>query len=241
MSTGISAAQIRAIHAIKTRTRLDDVSYRAMLIAFGVASSKDLSQEDADRLLVRMRAIPGALTPVARTASTLAKAEGRYQGKLQAMWLALYNLGAVEDRRDTAMHAFLERQTGIPHTRFLRAAADARAAIEALKAWLIREGVRWPVPTKDQDQDRRLMKVEILRAQWICGCRIGVLKALGRPEDCDGLAEYASAILRQGSRRLGSIEDPDLTPAELDQVSAALGKKLRAAPAKAAGCGGKAA
>lgn len=226
-AAAISPEQIRAIHTIKTKVRLDDGSYRAMLSEYGAASSKDLTRAEADRFLGRLRLIPGAQTPVERTASTLARADGRYRGVLQAMWLALYNLGAVRDRRDTAMHAFVERQTRIPHTRFLRNATDARAAIEALKAWMVREGVRWPASTGDRDRDVRLLKLEILRAQWVLGCGLGALKPLGRPEDCDGLAEYASAVLRGGSRRLGSIDDPTLTNADLDRVSAALGSKIR--------------
>lgn len=226
-TAAISPEQIRAIHAIKTKVRLDDGSYRAMLSEYGAASSKDLTHAEADRFLGRLRLIPGAQTPVERTASTLAKAEGRYAKKLQAMWLALYNLSAVRDRRDTAMHAFLERQTKVPHTRFLRSAADAAKAVEALKDWLVREGVRWPATTGDPERDVRAVKIAILRAQWVLGCGLGALKPLGRPEDCDGLTEYASAVLRGGSRRLGSIDDPTLTHADLDRVSAALGSKIR--------------
>lgn len=228
-AAAISPEQIRTIHAIKTKVRLDDGSYRAMLSEYGVASSKDLTRAEADRFLGRLRLIPGAQTPVERSASTLAKADGRYRAKLQAMWLTLYNLGVVRDRRDAAMHTFVERQTGIPHTRFMRNAADARAAIEALKAWLVREGVRWPASTGDGDRDIRLLKLEILRAQWVLGCGLGALRSLGRPEDCDGLTEYASAVLRGGSRRLGSIEDPSLTNEDLDRVASALGRKIRAA------------
>ena len=224
----ISPEQIRAIHAIKTRTKLNEMSYRAMLSAYGVASSKDLSREDADRLIIRMRDIPGASTPLQR-----AKATGRYAGKLQAMWLALYNLGAVVDRRDGAMHAFLERQTGVEHTRFLQQASDAHKAIEALKAWLIREGVVWPAISGDASIDRMAMKRAVLRAQWMRGMALGTVRPFGAPEACDGLADYVSAIVRGGPRRLSSIDDETLTAEELDRVAAALGTKIRKAKAPA--------
>lgn len=229
----IQSGQIRAIHAIKTRTRLCDVSYRALLQGFGVASSKDLSEADAELLLRRMRDIPGASTPVERVAKgiTKGKAAGRYAPKLQAMWLALYNLAVVEDRRDSAMHGFVKRQTGLDHTRFLQEAASAAAAIEALKAWLIREGVRWPAATGDRFLDIMAMKRAILRAQWQRGIALGAIDAFAPPEACDGLQDYASSILRGGPRRLGSIEDPSLEPADLDRVSSALGAKLRKAKA----------
>jgi len=70
--------------------------------------------------------------------------EGKYAPKLQALWIAGWNLGIIRDRSDKAMLAFVRRQTGLDHMRFLHHADDARAAIEALKKWLARDGgVRW--------------------------------------------------------------------------------------------------
>lgn len=69
---------------------------------------------------------------------------GPYAKKLQALWIAGWNLCVIEDRTDAAMLAFVERQSGIEHTRFLRDPMDARKAVEGLKAWLAREGgVKW--------------------------------------------------------------------------------------------------
>ena len=67
----------------------------------------------------------------------------------------------------------------------------------------------------------------IVRAQWQRGIALGVIEAMGRPEDCDGLQNYASSVLYGAPRRLGAIDDPRLTPADLDKVSAALGRKIR--------------
>lgn len=224
----ITPEQIRAIHAIKTRTRLPDSSYRGMLAAYGVETSKDLTQADAERLIVRMRDIPGASTPVQR-----AKASGKYAGKLQAMWLALYNLGTVVDRRDSAMHAFLERQTGVQHTRFLQQAAEAHKAIEALKAWMVREGVVWPAITGDPGLDRMAMKRAVLRAQWQRLIALGAVRAFGDREACDGLAEYVSSVAFGSPRRIGSLDAPTLEASHLDSAAAALGRKIRKAQAPA--------
>ncbi|UIY44117.1 regulatory protein GemA [Methylobacterium radiotolerans] len=224
----ITPEQIRTIHAIKTRTKLNEMSYRAMLSAYGVPSSKDLSREDADRLIIRMRDIPGASTPVQR-----AKASGKYATKLQAMWLALYNLGAVVDRRDGAMHAFLERQTGVQHTRFLQQASEAHKAIEALKAWMVREGVVWPVMTGDPGIDRMAMKRAVLRAQWQRLTALGAVRAFGDPAECDGLAEYVSAVAFGSPRRISSLDAPILEASHLDGAAVALGRKIRKAQAPA--------
>lgn len=88
-------------------------------------------------------------TPVAARAKGLT---GPYAKKLQALWIAGWNLGIVHDRRDSAMLSFIKRQTGIEHTAFLRAAADARKAVEALKGWLTRAGgVDWSAFSDPQD------------------------------------------------------------------------------------------
>jgi hypothetical protein len=70
--------------------------------------------------------------------------QGPFARKLQALWIAGWNLGIVRDRRDGALLAFVKRQTGIDHTRFLLDGREAAKAVEALKAWMTREaGVDW--------------------------------------------------------------------------------------------------
>lgn len=69
---------------------------------------------------------------------------GKYAPKLQALWIAGHNLGLIRNRDDAALLAFVKRQTGIDHTQFLYYLEDASKAIEALKAWLARDGgVDW--------------------------------------------------------------------------------------------------
>jgi phage gp16-like protein len=69
-----------------------------------------------------------------------------YAKKLQALWIAGWNLGLVRNRDDKALLAFVKRQTGLEHTQFLHDAENAAKVIEALKAWLAREGgVDWTV------------------------------------------------------------------------------------------------
>ncbi|MBA5777454.1 regulatory protein GemA [Stappia sp. F7233] len=90
--------------------------------------------------------------------------EGRFAKKLQALWISAWNLGLVRNRDDKALIAFVRRQTGIDHVRFLSNAQDARKAVEALKAWIAREAdVTWP-----KFQDGRAEKLAVIEAQ----CRI---------------------------------------------------------------------
>lgn len=229
-AAAILPTQIRQIHAIKTRTRLDEASYRAMLDGYGVSSSKYLTRDDADRLLRRLRDIPGAERPPAeRTASA-----GPYARKLQALWIAGHNLGLVRERSDAAMHAFVARQTGIEHTRFLREARAASAAIQGLKAWLERDGgVDWPARTDDPGLDAMAAKRAVLRAQWRRAAALGLVRLPNPNDPDDGLAEYVALKVRGNSRRFSSIEDATVTSDELDAGSAALGRWLRAGLAEA--------
>lgn len=142
MSTA-TAQQIGAIHGIARRLGLDTDTRRDVIaaVAGGKRSCADLSKAEAIRVIDRLKALQGGATP-ARGAADLA---GPYAAKLRALWLSGWHLGVVRDRTDTALLAFLERQTGLEHTRFLSDAASARRVIEALKAWLAREaGVEWP-------------------------------------------------------------------------------------------------
>lgn len=72
------------------------------------------------------------------------KLTGPYAKKLQALWIAAWNLGLVRNRNDEALIAFVKRQTGLDHARWLRDPADATKAVEALKNWVGRDGgVMW--------------------------------------------------------------------------------------------------
>jgi len=75
--------------------------------------------------------------------------KGTYAKKLQALWIGAWNLGIVNNKSDKALLAFVKRQTGVDHTRFLKHAEDADKAIEALKAWMAREAdVDWSLNGK---------------------------------------------------------------------------------------------
>ncbi|MER9851786.1 regulatory protein GemA [Mesorhizobium sp. M0106] len=101
--------------------------------------------------------------------------QGPFAKKLQALWIAAWNLGIVRDRRDSAMLGFVKRQTNIEHTRFLLDADDAAKAIDALKAWMTREaGVDWSLSVNTPEW-LRPSGAKIALAQWH---RLSVAKAV---------------------------------------------------------------
>lgn len=132
---------IAAIHVAKKQLGLDEETYRAALLeATGKASSSAMTEAERQKALehFRQKGFKGAATGRRKPL------EGRFAPKLQALWIAGWNLGLVRDRDDRALIAFVKRQTGIDHVRFLRHGQDATKAVEALKGWLERSGgVAW--------------------------------------------------------------------------------------------------
>ncbi|WP_428700186.1 regulatory protein GemA [Stappia sp.] len=96
------------------------------------------------------------------------RATGPFAGKLQALWIAAYNLGVVRNGTDEAMMAFVTRQTGLSHARFLRVAEDAEKAIEAIKGWVRRATGNDGLYRRDRNQPPLLndFRFQILLTQW---------------------------------------------------------------------------
>ena len=130
--------QTKVIHVLKKQRGLADGDYRELLQArYQVVSSRDLSQHQAADLI---DALGGG-----NNAPSSTRAAGPQAPVLQALWLAGWNLGVVRAKDDAALLAFVKRQTGLEHTRFLTEPLAAKRAIEGLKGWLSREaGVVWP-------------------------------------------------------------------------------------------------
>ncbi|WP_395815224.1 regulatory protein GemA [Devosia sp.] len=138
---GVSSGQIAAIHTLKARAGLDDASYRQLLdTVAGVRSSTALTHVQAALVIDRLK----GCSTTSQTPRALALS-GPYVGICRALWIAGWHLGLVGQREDSALVAFVARQTGLDHLNWLRDPADAAKVIEALKAWLARDaGVRWP-------------------------------------------------------------------------------------------------
>lgn len=149
-------AQTRAIQSLKRQIPgFDDGAYRGLLQSrFRVASSTRLSDGQAGELIETLMALAGDVQPRSRARV----ASGKFAPVLQALWLSGHALGIVRDPDDKALLAFVRRQTGMDHTRFLTDAAEARRAIEALKSWLARDGgVDWPKDGLPIDRKRAVL------------------------------------------------------------------------------------
>ena len=133
-------SSIAAIHVAKKQLGLEDDVYRAKLYNItGKRSAKDMTEGERQNVLKVLRKEGFEPKPAERRQDGRQKLTGKYVKKLQALWIAAWNLGLIENRDDAALLAFVKRQTGIDHTRFLHHHDDASRAIDGLKAWMNRE------------------------------------------------------------------------------------------------------
>lgn len=138
----------QAIYGLRKELGLDDDTARDFYAReVGKRSLREMSVgEQVQVMQALQREVRGGGTASGR------KLDGPYAGKLQALWISGWNLGVVRTRHDEAMLVFLERQTKIQHTRFLRNPHDAKSVIEALKSWLARKaGVEWAEHGEPED------------------------------------------------------------------------------------------
>lgn len=130
----------RAIHAgFRQLGITEDEDQRAIYVRVtGEPRLSLMRPAQQDAVLTELRRLgfaPADARPAGRRQLT-----GRYAKKLQALWIAGWNLGVIHDRDDRAMLDFVKDQAGVDDTRFLHQPKDGRAAVDGLKAWLKREG-----------------------------------------------------------------------------------------------------
>ncbi|WP_315742796.1 MULTISPECIES: regulatory protein GemA [unclassified Bradyrhizobium] len=215
-----TTSMIATIHTLKAKASLDDDTYREVLARqAGKRSAKELTVREAGRVIEYLRTASGDPGP----AGAVSGLDGAIGSKLRALWITGWNLGIVRDRTDRAMLAYLQRQTGVSHVRFLHIAGAGSAAIEGLKSWLSRQGgVEWPLDGDDVIAAKRA----VLDAQWRKLIELGAVKPIGQAvAPMLDLEAYATRVAR--CNRWESLRSEDY-----DQVAKSLGHKLRNALAK---------
>ena len=169
-----------------------------------------MSDPEKETVVTELRRM--GFKPALKRANGRAKLSGPYAAKLQALWIAGYNLGIVRDRDDAALEAFVKRQTGIERERWLRFARDADQVIEALKGWIAREGgVIWSDADLPKKSVMRSLGFKVARAQW----------AILMPRGAHLFWGHVNDILDQDETYLGH------TDAEWIVVMNYLGKRIR--------------
>ncbi|UXU07164.1 regulatory protein GemA [Agrobacterium tumefaciens] len=160
---------IAAIKIEQKKLGLDDFTYRAKLhILTGKTSTKDMTEAERQKVLVSLRGSAPRPAPVRQDGRDgKRKLSGKYLPKMRALWIACYNLGVIDDRRDSALEAFsMGRQLpNISDMRFVHKSDDATSVIEAMKGMLARAGVVWAdrLPCEPYEKSPGY---KIARAQW---------------------------------------------------------------------------
>jgi Protein of unknown function (DUF1018) len=194
---------VSAIHAGFAQLGIDEAGRRLL---YGRITGKDgltaMSAVEREAVLTELRRL--GLRPAGKRQDGRRKLSGRYARKLQALWIAAYNLGLVKHRDDSALEIFVRRQTGLERERFLHHADDAAKVIEALKAWLHGDGgVDWKEP-RLMPAYRRQPGYKIARAQW---------KML-QPDAADGFWPAVSAVVMAAFPGSTAGATPDSMTAE---------------------------
>ena len=135
---------IAAIHTLKSKLKLSDDDYRALLVNLtGKRSSKDmtLTEQQAVRdhlqsLAVRMGvAQPTRRRPLSQSEfDQVKKQTSPKERKIWALWHQLGRDGLVQNTSAQALNAWVERQVGVTTLRFCTS-AQLDTLIEAAKAW----------------------------------------------------------------------------------------------------------
>lgn len=204
---------LAAVHAAKKNAGLDDADYRAMLIRVtGQRSARDCSDNALRAVLDHLNGAAGS----DRKPASARQADTPVARKCRALWLSLYWLDAIADRRETALLAFLERQTGKKRFEWL-SPVEADKVIEALKSMAARAGVDWsPVMIGSASFDAP--NIRVAEAIWRALAAAGVVKNAS----LDALELYAARFFGLGRRSL-----PFLGRADQIALVQHLGGRLR--------------
>lgn len=207
------------LHVMKREQGLDDDLYRDKLEALtGQRSAGDL--DDAQLLDAVQRFGQGG-----GSAKGKRLPKSPQQRLIQALWLSLYNLGAVKDASDAAILAFIQRQTGLDAAQWLRQHRDVAAVVEALKDWLTREGVDWRTD-KHAAPYTKLAAYKVALAQWRKLAQMGGSLA----DEFSGGDTPALALMAHARRFKGAYTEPsNWGNADWAQLNRSLGQRIRTA------------
>lgn len=203
---------LRAIHAKRRQLGLDadEDAWRDLLERVtGQRSAKGLTPKQTAAVLAELDRL-GAGKSSSQKARRK-KLEGPYATKIQALWIACWNLGIVRDRSDTALSAFAVKQASVSHANWIREQEDAVAVIEALKKMMARHGVNFAPGGKLQPSYVKRPGYQIALAQW---AKLGAQQSFGM-----SFAQYVDTLV--------GAQVADVSHTQWMNVMNALGTKVR--------------
>lgn len=208
---------IALIQVGKKQLGLDEDTYRGMLHRVtGKISLREMSEDEKQNVIEDLKQKGFNPTVIRPSKGKKKRLEGKFAPKLQALWIAAFNLGVVTNGTDEALIAFVHRQTCLDHIQFLHDPADASKAIEALKRWLTRVAeVDWKKDTFMPDWANQSAG-QIVTAQWRILTREGRTNGKGMAETVWSICGY------KGKPQLN-----DLKKEEWQNVMNTIGRRVR--------------
>ncbi|WP_372400269.1 regulatory protein GemA [Azospirillum sp. HJ39] len=138
------SGDLKAIHAMRRELSLAEDCYRARVLQVSggrTDSAGELKPAERAKLIEQLKGLGAGKKHRGRPARPALTPQQR---KVRAMWLALADAGAVTDRSEAALAAWLKSRIGVDALQWLQS-ADAGRAIEQLKQWTDRiEGTPQP-------------------------------------------------------------------------------------------------
>ena len=146
-----AAADIKAIHTLKSKLQLGEDDYRALLMNLtGVASSKDMVTAQRQQVRAHLQNLAERMG-VAQPKRRAWLSQAAFAAKQQAaeprerlayfLWGQLHRAGVVRDASRLALHAFVKRIAGVDALEFCDA-LQMNAVLKALRDWCKKEGVK---------------------------------------------------------------------------------------------------
>lgn len=195
---------IARIHIAKKDLGLDDDTYRDVLMRVsGKKSSSQMSFSQMEAVIAEFKRMGWKPTPPKR-ANTQNMAQNPHATKIRALWLTLWQLGAVNDPSETAIEKFVIRMSNARKLHWITV-RQADVVINALYGWLQREGMKLPASRTDIE-----WRSSVIEAQAV--------SKLKMPED-------ELSCIRDVCRKCWS--NPYHPCAPLDKIITDLGKRIR--------------
>ena len=138
-------SMIGKLHVAKTQLGMAEDDYRALLQrSAGVMSAADADIAGLDRALKAMeglgwKALPPTRRKDGKGIATRRPADHPVARKARALWISLWQLGAIENASEQALEAFAKRQLGCTALQWADQSQCDRL-IEALTAMALRHG-----------------------------------------------------------------------------------------------------
>ena len=133
--------EIARIHILKKQLGMDDDTYRDFLGGMtGKRSSKDMTGAERVQVITAMERSTGKAQPSGP------KLDFPQYRKMQAMWIAMWNLGMIESRSNASMLKFAQRIARVDRPEWV--APHAERIIANMRQWMSRPfpgggGVDW--------------------------------------------------------------------------------------------------